>query len=388
VRILVVHNRYGSALPSGENLVVDDEVAALRDRGHQVSTYFRSSDEIATWPKGKQARNVLTPIRSRIAEDHVAAMIDRDSPEVMHVHNLYPLISPSVIKVARSKSVPVVQTVHNHRHVCVKGTYFRDGHVCRDCLGARFPVPAIRHACYRDSHVQSALMATSHAVNRPIFDLVDRYIALTDEVAAHLRDYGVPTERIAIKPNSVPDPGAAPDRPDGGFAFVGRLSEEKGIELLCGAWRRLPDGMLGDLSVFGDGPLRYLVDDLAAARSDVHVAGAVQPAAALNAIRSAAIVVIPSTCPDVFPRVAVESLASGRPILTTAVGGLPSIVDPTCGWTCEATEDSLAATLAAASRTRTSAHSAAARDRYERLYTPSVVHGQLEHIYRSVIHAR
>jgi len=385
VRILIVHNRYRSEVPSGENLVVDDEIHALRQRGHEVSVYVRSSDEIAAWSSGTKARNVLSPMRSRQADADVARLIEGHRPEVMHVHNLYPLISPSVIRVARERAVPVVQTVHNHRHTCIKGTYYRDGHICRDCLGTLLSAPAVIHACYRDSRLQSAIMASSHAVNRSAFGQVSRFIALTEEIAGHLREYGVPAKSIVVKPNSVPDPGAAPDHPDGGFVFVGRLSEEKGVALLCAAWRSVADASLGTLTVVGDGPLRHLVNDLAAERTDVRVLGARPPEGALRAIRAAGMVVIPSTCPDVFPRVAVEALGSARPIVATELGGLPSIVEPSCGWTCQPTASSLAATLTTAAATRAPSHSAAARSRYERHFAPAVVHAQLEQIYRSVM---
>ena len=385
MRILVVHNRYRSALPSGENLVVDDEVAALRERGHDVSTYFRSSDEIASWSPATKARNVLSPIRSPRADADVTAEIDTHRPEVVHVHNLYPLISPSVIARVQRTGIPVVQTVHNHRHVCAKGTYFRDGHVCRDCLGKRFPTPAVTHRCYRDSLPQSAVMATSLAVNRSTFAHVSRFIALTDDIAAHLLDLGVPSKKIAVKPNSVPDPGVASERPVGAFVFVGRLSEEKGIGLLCDAWRRAPDGAFGVLTVVGDGPLRHLVDRLAAERRDVRVVGSLDHPAVLAAIRSHATVVIPSTCPDVFPRVAVEALACGRPLVVTALGGLPSIVDSSCGWVCDPTTAALASALAEAAATRTEGHAAAARTRYVKLYSPAVVLDRLEEIYRGVV---
>lgn len=385
MRILVVHNRYRSALPSGENLVVDDEIAALRERGHDVSTYFRSSDEIVSWSPAAKARNVLTPIRSARADADVAAEIDRHRPDVVHVHNLYPLISPSVIALVQGKGIPVVQTVHNHRHVCAKGTYYRDGHVCRDCLGKLFPTPAVVHRCYRGSLPQSAVMATSLAVNRTTFAHVTRFIALTDDIVAHLLDLGVPSEKIAVKPNSVPDPGVGSEPPDGGFVYVGRLSEEKGIQLLCDAWCRSPDGALGTLTVVGDGPLRHLVDSLAAERSDVHVVGPLDHPAVLAAIRSRATVVIPSTCPDVFPLVAVEALACGRPLVVTALGGLPSIVDSSCGWVCDATTASLASALAEAAAKRSEAHATAARRRYETLFAPSVVLDRLEEIYRGVL---
>ena len=210
VKVVVAHNRYREAIPSGENVIVDTEIAQLRAAGVEVLPFQRSSDSIAAMPAAQKALLPISPIYGGPAQRDLSALLDAERPDLVHLHNPYPLISPWIIRTAHKHGVPVVQTVHNYRQVCSSGLYFRDGHDCRDCRGKVIGYPAVRHKCYRGSSAQSALMATTLAVHRPTWRSVDRFIALTDRIAEHLRDYGIPDDRIVIKPNGLPDPGTPP----------------------------------------------------------------------------------------------------------------------------------------------------------------------------------
>jgi glycosyltransferase involved in cell wall biosynthesis len=236
------------------------------------------------------------------------------------------------------------------------------------------PLPAVRHACYRGSRAQSALMATALTVHRGTWRAVDRYLALTDAIAAHLRDFGIPDERIVVKPNSTPDPG--PPAPLGdGFLFVGRLSAEKGVALMLDAWARRP---VGTLRIVGDGPLRPLVES----RSDVVFLGPQNQEGVRAAMRDSAVLLVPSTWHDVLPTVILEALAAGRPVLGTDLGGIPYLIGD-AGWTVPATVDALAAALPAA-RASAAGLAAAARKRYESTFTPELLTGRLVDVYRSL----
>src|SRR3989440_2662947 len=259
MKVVVAHNRYSSAQPSGENTVVDAEIAQLRAAGVEVVPFLRSSDEIGALPASAKLLLPLGPIVSPSSVKALKTLIAEQEPDVLHLHNPYPLISPWIVRTAHAHGLPVVQTVHNYRQVCAPGLYFRDGRICTDCKGRAFPLPAVVHNCYRGSKAQSAVMATALTVHRGTWRSVDRYIALTDAIAAHLRDYGIPGERIVVKPNALADPG--PPAPLGeGFLFAGRLSPEKGLGLLLEAWARHPEGTLGTLRIAGDGPLRPVAD--------------------------------------------------------------------------------------------------------------------------------
>ena len=301
--------------------------------------------------------------------------------DVLHVHNVYPLLSPWVVRTARRSGVPVVQTVHNYRHGCVAGTRFRDGAPCDDCLSTRTHWPAVAHACYRGSSLQSAVMASALTVHRHTWDGVDRFLAISAQIAEHLRQQGVPAHRITVRPNAVPDPGRHDESGDG-LLLVGRLTEEKGVRLLLAAWKHHPDGALGQLRVVGDGPLRGLVVAATEERSDVEYLGRMEPAAVQQEMRRAAAVVVPSRWSEPFGLVAVEALANARPVLATASGALPSLVGP-AGWVVAADEEALAGVLARV-RSEAPGLAALARGRYESEFSPDVSLRQLLDVYAAV----
>ncbi|EWM66910.1 group 1 family glycosyl transferase [Micromonospora sp. M42] len=409
---MVAHNRYREAQPSGENTIVDAEIAQLTAAGVEVLPFLRSSDEIPSMSKPAKALLPISPIWAPKAQHDLDRLLTEHRPDVLHLHNPYPLLSPWVVRTAHKRGVPVVQTVHNYRQVCSSGLYFRDGVICQDCRGRALGVPAIVHRCYRNSRAQSALMATTLAVHRPTWKSVDRYIALTTAVADHLRDYGIPDERIVVKPNAVPDPGT-PAPVGNGFLFMGRLSPEKGLDLLLAAWRRHPVGALGPLRIAGDGELRPLAEAAAAERPDVHYLGQLDRSGVRAALADSSVVLATSTWHDVLPTVIIEALASGRPVLGTALGGIPYLVgadgprEPAgtgpaevataapgdghvalpvgvqrgeAGWVVAPEVDALAAALPLAAA-EAGMLAGPARSRYERTFHPDVITKRLIDIY-------
>ncbi|NUR49997.1 MAG: glycosyltransferase family 4 protein [Hamadaea sp.] len=385
MKVVVAHNRYRSDAPSGENIMVDLESAQLAAAGVEVVPFQRESDDIPSLPATQKALLPLSPIWSPSSTRALADLLRRERPDVLHLHNPYPLLSPGVVRTAHKHGVPVVQTVHNYRQVCAPGLYFRDGHVCTDCKGKAFALPAIQHKCYRGSAAQSAIMATTLAVHRGTWHSVDRYIALTESIAAHLRDYGISPERIAIKPNAVEDPG--PSAPIGeGVLFAGRLSPEKGLGILLDAWRRTEPGTLGTLRIAGDGDLRPLAEAAAAERPDVEYLGPRDRAGVRDLMRASALVTVPSTWFEPLSTVIIEALANGRPVLGTALGGSPYLID-SAGWVVAPTADALAGVLPLAVKEAGSL-AQSARERYLANFHPDVVTSRLIEIYSSVAGSR
>jgi glycosyltransferase involved in cell wall biosynthesis len=387
VKVVVAHNRYREAIPSGENVIVDTEIGQLEAAGVAVVPFQRSSDSIGELPLAQKALLPISPIYGRQAQKDLSALLTEHRPDVLHLHNPYPLLSPWVVRTAHAHGVPVVQTVHNYRQVCSSGLYFRDGHNCQDCRGKAIGWPAVAHKCYRGSAAQSALMATTLAVHRGTWKSVDRYIALTDRIAAHLVDYGIPADRIAVKPNGLPDPGE-PAPLGEGFLYAARLSPEKGLELLLDAWRRHPDGALGSLTIAGDGELRPLAERAAAERDDVTYLGGLDRAGMDQARRRAAVIVAVPTWDDVLPTVILEAMAAGRPVVGTAVGGIPYLLGvdeatTAAGWAVKPDPDALAAAFPIA-RSDAAAVAPAARQRYLRSFHPDVLTRQLIEIYNAL----
>ncbi|MFV2112081.1 glycosyltransferase family 4 protein [Micromonospora sp. LOL_025] len=415
MRIVVAHNRYREAQPSGENTIVDAEIAQLTAAGVEVLPFIRSSDEIPSMSKSAKALLPISPIWAPRAQEDLSRLIAGHRPDVLHLHNPYPLISPWIVRTAHRHGVPVVQTVHNYRQVCSSGLYFRDGMICQDCRGRALGVPAIVHRCYRGSRAQSALMATTLAVHRGTWRSVDRFVALTSAVADHLRDYGIPAERIVVKPNGIPDPGAPAPLGDG-FLYMARLSPEKGLDLLLDAWRRHPDGALGPLRIAGDGELRPLAETAAAERADVTYLGPLDRTGVRAAIEASAVIIAASTWHDVLPTVIIEALAAGRPVLGTALGGIPYLLgadgprepagtgpaavasaapgegrvalpagveEGEAGWVVAPEPAAMAAALPMA-RAGAATLAPAARVRYERTFHPDVVTKRLLDVYAGV----
>src|SRR5215471_10671641 len=179
MKILLVHNRYRSGAPSGENRVVDQEGEALAALGHEVTQFGRSSDEIAQWPAAKKAMLPARIVWSREARQDLAAALREQRPDVVHVHNTFPLLSAAVLYACREARVPVVATIHNYRMVCAGGAFFRDGGVCHDCSPGS-PARGVLHGCYRGSRAATVPTALSLSLHRRAWEtLVSAYIFIS-----------------------------------------------------------------------------------------------------------------------------------------------------------------------------------------------------------------
>jgi glycosyltransferase involved in cell wall biosynthesis len=383
MRVLIVHNRYRSSQPSGENQVVDDDISALREAGVEVDAYLRSSDEIETFSLRQRIGMPVRPVFSRDDVTAIKSRIRDAAPDVLHLHNPFPLISPWVIRVAKSEGIPVVQTVHNYRHSCPSGDFFRSGAICEDCLGKPTPYPALLHGCYRDSRTQSAVMVTAARVHRATWQMVDRFLPVSDFVASRLEEFGIHSSRITVRPNSTVDRGAT-TAPGRGFLFAGRLSHEKGVSLLMDAWRHSCLGQAHELTVVGDGPEHHLVER--ATNHNVHHLGAVASDEVARLVDRAAIVVIPSLWYEGLPRVVVEAFERARPVAATSIGALAELIEPDVGWKAAPDPVRFGAMLAAAISDPTLAgKGAAARAVFERRFTRGTTTALLLDVYDDLI---
>lgn len=383
LRVLLVHNRYRSSTPSGENRSVEEEVQQLRDIGVEVLTYFVESDEIEgfSWPE--KATLAVRPTSSRRDVAAIEKLLRQQPVDVVHVENVYPLLSPAVMSAAQRRGIPVVHSVRSYRHWCMAATFFRDGHVCVDCPAAGSPIPGVVHGCYHGSRVQSVPMAMSQVVHRSTVRRLDRYLPVSEFVARHLRSQGIPESRITVKPNSVVDPGSP--RPLGrDVVFVGRLGPEKGLSVLLEAWRRT-SASSRQLTIAGDGAERGLAEQAAASRSDVRYLGQLSGEGVDRLIDTAACVVVPSLWHEPFGRVVIEAFARGRPVVAAARGGLTELVDESVGWCVEPSANGLNAALASLDQPTCAVRGAAARHRYQERYTPEKVVRMLVDAYEDAM---
>ncbi|WP_354637398.1 glycosyltransferase [Kitasatospora camelliae] len=394
MHVLVVHNRYASAQPSGENKVVDQEVGLLREAGHRVELFERRSDDIAARSlPGKVVVPLLVPWNPAVRSE-LAARLRAERPDVVHVHNVFPLLSPAVLAACADAGVPAVATLHNYTQVCPPGTLQRDGRPCTACTGGS-PLPAVRHGCYRGSRLATVPLAVSLSVNRRRWwSGVERFFCISAAQRDVLVRSGMPPERLAVKHNFVPDPGERRTGDGEHVLYLGRLAEAKGVRLLMAAWDELAagGGVGVPLVVAGAGPLEREVTAWAAGRDDVRCVGLYDTARCRQALSRSVAVVAPSTWLEAFGLVVVEAMAAGVPAVAAGHGAFVELVED--GVTGLLHRPGEAASLASclrrvtADQGRNREMGRAARRRYEQGFSPAVGLERLLEGYRSAIEGR
>jgi glycosyltransferase involved in cell wall biosynthesis len=328
MKVLLVHNHYGSQSPSGENRVFELERDMLIRNGHEIETVERFSDVLRARRVIGAVRGALMTPWNPLAAHAIEEVMRRFQPDIVHAHNTFPMLSPSIFPAARGAGR--VLSLHNYRLVCPAAIPMRSGQVCTKCMDGRTVWPAIRHACYRNSRAATLPLAMNVAFNRwrGTWDRdVERFIVFTKFQRDMMIHAGLPSERIAIKPNFYPGtPRVIPfrERPSK-VVFVGRLSEEKGVGDLIDAWLEWGGGA-PDLRIIGDGPLRRDLEDRASGTPCISFLGQVDHAVAEQEIASARILILPSRCFEGFPMVVREAFALATPVAVSDVGPLPDLV--------------------------------------------------------------
>lgn len=376
LRVLIVHSAYQQR--GGEDSVVEAETALLRRHGHEVALLLRHNDEVKQLSLLDVAAQTMW---SRVTTQQVRDQIATFRPDVIHVHNTLPLVSPSVFWAAAKAGVPVVQTLHNFRMLCPQATFLREGRVCEDCIG-KLPWPAVVHRCYRSSYAQTGAVAVMLALHRGMGTYrhkVSRYIALNAFCKAKFVEGGLAADRIDVKPNFVdwvPEPQW--ENRSGGL-YIGRLSVEKGVQVLMQAMRLGADHRL---QVIGSGPFESEMRDVAGTA----YLGMQSLSEILARLAHAAYLVLPSVCYEGFPRTLVEAFASGVPVIASRHGSLQELVsDGHTGLLCEPgnAQDLLdKIRWADAHPQEMRRMGRAARDEYERRYTPERNCEELITVYR------
>ena len=323
MKILFVHNRYQQA--GGEDNVVAAEARLLADHGHDVELWSVDNKDLPAGLTGK-IKTALATSYSPASRALAQGKLQSFKPDVVHVHNFFPQISPSIYDACLDEGVPIVQTLHNYRLICPGAMLMRNGKICEQCITGS-PYQAAWYGCYRGSKVGSlvvAHMVAQHRQQGTWQHKVNRFIALTDFAKGKFVEAGFPADKIMVKANFVYDPLAESPRINPatpGFAlFVGRISEEKGIKTLLKAWSTLDDKTL--LKVAGAGPL----DDLLACKNNIEALGLQNSDEISHLMQQAAFLILPSECYEGFPLVLVEAFAHGLPVLASNLGSMADII--------------------------------------------------------------
>jgi len=391
MKILFAHNRY--QIQGGEDLAAKVEMELLRSHGHTTDLLQVDNKEISGTAGAMRAAlgAVYSPAAKKRLSEHIAEF----RPDVVHVFNFFPLLSPSIHYACWEAGVPVIQKISNFRLICPGALLMRDKRVCEECVGKFFPWPGIRHGCYRESRTGSAVVAAMIATHRLLGTwekVVDGYIVRTKFSREKLIEGGLPAEKLFIIPSFAPDPGPFSNGARRFALFAGRLSTEKGISTMLDAWERL-NGAGIRLKVAGDGPLKEEVLRRANGNGgNVEYLGVLPRGQVQDLMSEAAFLVFPSTCYENFPLSIVEAFASGVPVVASGIGAMTEIIEQGRTGLLFAAGDAedLAAKVEWAS-----GHPAdmarmrgEAREVYLSLYTPERNYELLVALYERVIRAR
>ena len=388
LKILLAHNHY--LIGGGERQVFAAELSLLRNHGHEVDVYIEDNQRIAELGRLHTAARTIW---STETYRNIRNRLRGSQFDVVHVHNFFPLISPSIYYAAHAERIPVVQTLHNFRLLCSNGLLFRDGFVCEACVGRVTTWPGIIHACYRDSRSGSATVAAMLSFHRAMktWDrMIDTYIALTEFSRQKFIEGGLPQNKIWVKPNFITRK-TKPGSGQGNFAlFVGRLAPEKGVETLLAAWRLLGDKV--PLKIIGQGPLQHKVVAAAERAPSVEYLGHLENEQVLNIMQDALFLVFPSLLYENFPMTIVEAFASGLAVLASNLGNSANLIQPrrtglhfTTG---DPTDLAKQAAWLVNNRDELGKMRVLARENYEAQLTPEKNYRILSAIYRDTVAKR
>ncbi len=323
MRILSIHNSY--QIRGGEDESREAEESLLKEMGHQVEVYHEHNHQLRDFHPINLAVNTIW---SQHAYQTVRQQLKQNPKDLIHVQNFFPLISPSVYYAAQAEGVPVIQTLRNYRLLCPNGLFFREGQVCEDCLGKFVPWPGIAHGCYRQNRGATGVTAAMLTVHRTLqtwHKQVNLLISLSKFARQKFIEAGWPGEKIVVKPNFIHhDPGVGEGT--GGYGlFVGRLSVEKGLDVLLDAWTQLNANV--PLKIVGDGPLANLVVEASQKFPHVEWLGRRSLTDVHALMGQAMFLVFPSQWYETFGRVAIEAFAKGTPVIASDIGAIAELVD-------------------------------------------------------------
>lgn len=332
MKILQVHNEYINS--GGEEVVVANEKDLLIEHGHMVQQWILKNSSLKNLNPKKKVELALQSIWS-----HQSYVVTKEklldfSPDIVHVHNTIPQITPSVFSACQELKVPVVQTLHNYKLICPGSNFYRSEGICEDCLGKPFPHPALIHGCYRNQ--RDYLSTTFHVAGLAFNRLkgaynqeIDQYIALSNFAREKFIEGELPAHKISVKPNFI-NSNIEVGSHTGNYAlYAGRLIPQKGLHTLLKAWTLLKKPI--PLKIAGRGPLENLIaQDLP---SDVEYLGSLSREHLLEVMRNATVLIFPTEWYEVFGLVLIEAFATGMPVIASRIGGVPEIVEEgESGW--------------------------------------------------------
>lgn len=318
MKIAQVHNFYQQS--GGEDTVVFNEKNLLEENGHQVIPFYKSNSSIPELPIHKKVGLIKSTSYSTKSYTEFKDFLIKNKPDICHVHNTLPLITPSIYKACNDLNIPVIQTLHNYRLICVNGLFLRNGTVCEDCL-CKSPKAGVKNKCYRNSHIQSYAVAKMLVKSRKSnvwSEKIDRYLCLTPFARSKFIKHGLPESKLFIKPNFTKEL-APTSKKDGSLLFVGRLETEKGIELIIELAKQTDN----KIKVIGSGKFSAQIQAL----ENIEYLGQLTNEETIKQIQKAKLLLFPSVWYEGMPMTILEAFSAKTAVLASDLGAMASLIE-------------------------------------------------------------
>lgn len=328
MKIILIHNSHRPGSSSGDDIIFENEVYLLERNNHRVVKIISTNDEFYKTAPVKKIITILQIPWSFSSYKKVRQIIRLEKPDIIHVHNVFPLLSPSIYYAADSEGIPVIQTLHDFRFICPVAFLIRDGKICEECINTS-PLRSIRYGCFKGSRLKTlplALMIKLHQSLNTFKVRISAYICLTEFQREIFIKSGFDKKRIFVKPNFIEDTFNPSKNTVGDYViFIGRLGAEKGIKTLIEAWRALPDI---PLKIIGSGPesleIKKLVERFKI--NNVEFTGILKHYECMNMLRNSRFLIMPSICYETFGLVIIEAFSHAKPVIASKLGAMAELV--------------------------------------------------------------
>lgn len=328
MKVLIIHNKYSNY--GGEDKIVEQQYNIFKKNGIDVRLYCKDNNFINKFTKINKFKLIKEAYYSMQVEKELLIFLVDFKPDIIHIHNIYPLVSPVVYDLFSKMNIPIVQTLHNYRFICPNGLMFNNNIVCEKCLQKDSYYHCFFNKCYHNSYVQSLWYADviRRANNKGLFNKINKFIALNIFVKDKMVKKGFDSSKIRVIPNCIiNNDNNFPDYyKEDYYIFIGRLSNEKGITTLVKAFTKMKNIKL---KIVGDGPLKEAINaylkhnDL----NNIELLGFKKGQEKEELISKAKAIIIPSECYENFPTVVLEAFSFGTLAIASSVGGLQYMIE-------------------------------------------------------------
>ena len=331
MKLLIIHNTYQSKNIGGEDIVYKNELESLRQElgNKNVFSYEVTNDDISKiklifgiWFSFKYYRNIKK-------------IVEKNCIDLVHIHNFYPILTPSIFKASKDAGAKVVHTLHNYRLWCISGIFYRDGYgICELCTQNKFSLKGILNKCYRRSLFQSLVTQLSFWFYRftQVFDNIDYFFVLTEFQREKVKSLGIDKKRIVLKPNSLNRSFDILNNKSG-YNYVGRLEESKGIYKLLKIWNLLDERYM--LTIVGGGDIE---EDLRVkySKKNIIFKGKCSREETLYSISKSKYLIQPSVWYETFGLTMIEAMGYGVPVIGLDIGTRKDFIeDGINGFLCD-----------------------------------------------------